>query len=81
MIKCLYEVFLYHVHHASSDHDMVLCLGNQGTPNWARAQVPIMPGNINVVFEGVRGNSFRGDIAIDDVTVKSGTCAGKIGLL
>ncbi|XP_078695273.1 scavenger receptor cysteine-rich domain-containing protein DMBT1-like [Branchiostoma floridae x Branchiostoma belcheri] len=29
---------------------------------------------VQVVFEGVRGNSFRGDIAIDDVVLNPGSC-------
>lgn len=27
-----------------------------------------------IVFEGVRGRSYQGDIAIDDVAVKNGFC-------
>ena len=27
-----------------------------------------------VIFEGVRGVSYQGDIAIDDVTIKDGRC-------
>ena len=26
------------------------------------------------MFEGVRGRSYQGDIALDDITVKSGEC-------
>ena len=31
---------------------------------------------VQVTFEGVRGNSYRGDIAIDDVSVRPGSCSG-----
>ena len=30
--------------------------------------------SLQVVFEGVRGRSFRGDIAIDDIVIKNGFC-------
>lgn len=30
-----------------------------------------------VVFEGIRGNGFEGDIAIDDVSVTKGKCKQK----
>ncbi|WAR02788.1 MLRP1-like protein, partial [Mya arenaria] len=53
--------------------------GNQGTPNWIRAQVPLSQPNVVVVFEGIRGTSYKGDIAIDDVTVKAGSCGGTRG--
>lgn len=32
---------------------------------------------LKVVFEGVRGIGFQGDIAIDDITVTPGSCGGK----
>ena len=28
-----------------------------------------------IVFEGIRGNGYRGDIAIDDILIKDGNCA------
>lgn len=28
------------------------------------------------MFEGVRGTGFKGDIALDDITIKSGQCGG-----
>ena len=31
--------------------------------------------SIQVVFEGVRGRSYQGDIAVDDIVIKSGSCA------
>ena len=33
---------------------------------------------LQVVIEGVRGNGYKGDIAIDDVNIADGPCAGKI---
>uniref|UniRef100_A0AAY4A6G0 MAM domain-containing glycosylphosphatidylinositol anchor protein 1 n=1 Tax=Denticeps clupeoides TaxID=299321 RepID=A0AAY4A6G0_9TELE len=48
--------------------------GNQG-PSWIKQSVPITPsGPFQVVFEGVRGDGFEGDIAIDDVSVTQGKC-------
>ena len=35
---------------------------------------------VQLVFEGVRGSSFRGDIAIDDIQLKDGSCAASSGL-
>lgn len=32
---------------------------------------------LQVVFEGVRGTSYKGDIAIDDITAKAGLCSSK----
>ncbi|CAH1231916.1 MALRD1 [Branchiostoma lanceolatum] len=48
--------------------------GNQGNV-WTFAHAQLDGRNsFNVIFEAVRGNSFRGDIALDDVTV-SDECA------
>lgn len=35
---------------------------------------------VQLVFEGIRGSSFRGDIAIDDIQLKDGSCAASSGL-
>ncbi|KAJ8340980.1 hypothetical protein SKAU_G00332710 [Synaphobranchus kaupii] len=48
--------------------------GNQG-PQWKLAKIPVTPiGPFQVVFEGVRGTGYEGDIAIDDVSVTKGIC-------
>lgn len=54
---------------------MPFFIGNQGN-RWIRAQVglPTNGQQISVAFEGIRGASYHGDIAIDDVTVKPGSC-------
>ncbi|XP_035827621.1 MAM and LDL-receptor class A domain-containing protein 1-like [Aplysia californica] len=50
--------------------------GNQG-PSWKSASVQINPtGQYKIVFEAVRGMSYEGDIAIDDIAVPSGPCPG-----
>ena len=54
--------------------------GNQGN-RWFRAQIGI-PANFQafqLVFEGVRGRSYQGDIALDDVAVKPGLCGASPG--
>uniref|UniRef100_A0A8D0G5L0 MAM domain containing glycosylphosphatidylinositol anchor 1 n=1 Tax=Sphenodon punctatus TaxID=8508 RepID=A0A8D0G5L0_SPHPU len=51
--------------------------GNRGN-SWQQAHVPINPpGPFQLIFEGVRGTSYEGDIAIDDVTLKKGDCPRK----
>ncbi|KAK2503063.1 hypothetical protein MC885_005378, partial [Smutsia gigantea] len=51
--------------------------GNKGNM-WQQAHVPIDPsGPFQIIFEGVRGSGYLGDIAIDDVTLKKGECPRK----
>ncbi|XP_059421746.1 MAM domain-containing glycosylphosphatidylinositol anchor protein 1-like [Carassius carassius] len=51
--------------------------GHQG-PEWRKADAEIYPsGPFQVVFEGIRGSGFEGDIAIDDVSVSKGKCKQK----
>ncbi|XP_067654503.1 MAM and LDL-receptor class A domain-containing protein 1-like [Haliotis asinina] len=48
--------------------------GNQGM-DWKIAQVTIPRGsNYNIVFEAIRGTGSRGDIGIDDILLKHGSC-------
>ena len=51
--------------------------GNQGNV-WQRAQVNVpSPVQYTVIFEGVRGGNYSGDIAIDDVSITRGrACYG-----
>jgi hypothetical protein len=51
--------------------------GNQGT-QWFQGQAPIprLGKSFKIVFEGVRGKTFKGDIAIDDISFTSSTCGG-----
>ncbi|CAH1274166.1 MALRD1 [Branchiostoma lanceolatum] len=52
--------------------------GNQGDV-WQQARVDLVAGNnLYVVFEGVRGSGIQGDIAIDDVRVRTTSCGGAI---
>ena len=52
--------------------------GNQGQA-WQNAQAPIRVtfASYQMVFEGKRGNSYQGDIAIDDISFTNGLCGGK----
>ncbi|XP_028902704.1 MAM domain-containing glycosylphosphatidylinositol anchor protein 1 isoform X1 [Ornithorhynchus anatinus] len=51
--------------------------GNKGN-SWQQAHVSISPnGPFQIIFEGVRGSGYLGDIAIDDVTLKKGDCPRK----
>ncbi|KAG7237850.1 hypothetical protein INR49_031744, partial [Caranx melampygus] len=48
--------------------------GDQGS-DWKRAFFDISPsGPFQIVFEGIRGPSYEGDIAIDDVSITIGKC-------
>ncbi|CAL8350384.1 unnamed protein product [Merluccius merluccius] len=48
--------------------------GHQG-PDWKKALFDISPsGPFQIMFEGIRGPSFEGDIAIDDVSITKGKC-------
>ncbi|XP_021350862.1 MAM and LDL-receptor class A domain-containing protein 1-like isoform X1 [Mizuhopecten yessoensis] len=82
--RCL--SFAYHMYgsgigsleisHLDSQQVMTLWLraGNQGN-NWetASVQIPAM-NNGQIYITGVRGDDWSGDIAIDDVELKTGTC-------
>ncbi|XP_057298293.1 MAM and LDL-receptor class A domain-containing protein 2-like isoform X2 [Hydractinia symbiolongicarpus] len=48
--------------------------GNQAN-NWIQGRVPIvMKTDYQVVFEAVRGSSYTGDIALDDIEFTTGSC-------
>uniref|UniRef100_A0AAQ6AII5 MAM domain containing glycosylphosphatidylinositol anchor 1 n=1 Tax=Amphiprion ocellaris TaxID=80972 RepID=A0AAQ6AII5_AMPOC len=72
---------------ASVDSVMWTKSGDQGS-DWKKAFFGISPsGPFQIVFEGIRGPSYEGDIAIDDVSITIGKCkqentvanAGKTG--
>ena len=35
---------------------------------------------VQIVFEAVRGASYRGDIAVDDITLSPGPCNGNLSV-
>ena len=37
-------------------------------------KVYVYDSSFQIIFEGIRGRSYRGDIAIDDVSVAGGQC-------
>ncbi|XP_030629325.1 zonadhesin, partial [Chanos chanos] len=50
---------------------------NQGDL-WHRALVDLRPEeNFRIIFEGRRGTDDRSDVAVDDISLYRGTCAGK----
>eukprot|EP00794_Sanderia_malayensis_P012677 gene12677-13978_t len=52
--------------------------GSQGN-KWKKVELTIKNNNpFQVVFEAVRGNGYRGDIAIDDVEIRLGSCSEKV---
>ncbi len=49
---------------------------------WIRRQIALRgQGSGNIIFRGRVGNSFSGDIALDDISVSQGTCTGEVSLL
>lgn len=48
--------------------------GNKGQ-GWFQGQATISTNSAyNIVFEGVRGTDYHGDIALDDISLLDGTC-------
>nr|XP_056709549.1 MAM domain-containing glycosylphosphatidylinositol anchor protein 1 isoform X1 [Euleptes europaea] len=66
------------VHVKNKQPTLALSLsGNRGN-TWQQAHVPINPaGPFQIIFEGVCGTGFEGDIGLDDVTLKRGECPRK----
>ncbi|XP_075906564.1 MAM domain-containing glycosylphosphatidylinositol anchor protein 1 isoform X2 [Nelusetta ayraudi] len=59
---------------ASVDTQVWTKSGPQG-PGWRKAFIDFSPvGPFQVVFEGIRGPGYEGDIAIDDVSITIGKC-------
>ncbi|XP_073248869.1 uncharacterized protein [Porites lutea] len=73
-------VFYYHMYGDTigalkvySGNDLVFnVFGNQGN-YWIQARETIYLRN-SIIFEGIAGSSFTGDIAIDDVAITNGSC-------
>ncbi|XP_035692465.1 deleted in malignant brain tumors 1 protein-like [Branchiostoma floridae] len=53
---------------------VVWSLSNNRGTSWHLASREVYIRNTQIVFEGVRGSSYQGDIAIDDVTLYPGYC-------
>lgn len=46
--------------------------------NWYMAQLPIAAANpFQIAFEGVIGNNYLGNIAIDSISIQQGSCPSK----
>ena len=53
--------------------------GTQGQL-WKQANITLPNySSLSVVFEGIVGNGYRGDIALDDITLRAGPCFGDSG--
>lgn len=47
--------------------------------NWHQAQLPIASSTTyNIIFEGVIGPNYLGNIAIDSISIEHGVCPGKL---
>ncbi|XP_020612540.1 MAM and LDL-receptor class A domain-containing protein 1-like [Orbicella faveolata] len=75
-------MFYYHMYGADiatlnvmiNGNKVFTASGDKGNM-WLRAAVDVhVSGMYAVVFEGIRGSSFRGDIAIDDFRLAPGSC-------
>ncbi|XP_061462986.1 IgGFc-binding protein-like, partial [Rhineura floridana] len=54
--------------------------GNKGN-QWHRADVNMdYKGKLQIIFEGVRGEDFRNDLAVDDVSIEQGRCPEETSL-
>nr|XP_016853067.1 PREDICTED: IgGFc-binding protein [Anolis carolinensis] len=52
--------------------------GNHGD-RWKKAEVSIAhTGRLQIILEGVRGEDFRSDVAVDDIYVTDGYCPGHV---
>ncbi|CAF4830330.1 unnamed protein product, partial [Rotaria socialis] len=53
-----------------TSESLVWALAGPRGPEWKHAFVPIQPnGRYQIIIEGVRGKSFEGDVAVDDIGV------------
>ncbi|XP_028396414.1 MAM and LDL-receptor class A domain-containing protein 2-like [Dendronephthya gigantea] len=53
--------------------------GDQGN-QWKKAEVELpSANNYKVIFSGVRGSNYQGDIALDEISITSGKCSGSPG--
>ncbi|XP_067322389.1 IgGFc-binding protein-like [Anolis sagrei] len=52
--------------------------GNQGN-RWKKAEISIThTGRLQMILEGMRGEDFRSDVAVDDIYVTDGYCPGHL---
>ena len=85
--KCLH--FWYHMYgtHVNTLNVYLKTGSTLGSPVWTHtgtlsnkwysANVDVQQtGGYNIVFEGVRGTSYKGDIGLDDISVTDGSCSG-----
>ena len=76
MIRCL--IF---ISQSSNLQQFVSKNGTHGN-QWLPLQVQLsVSGSKQIIIEGVRGNNYLGDIAIDDIHVVSGTCSSQGNIL
>lgn len=76
--------FFYHMYGKSvkilnvySGSSRVFTQSSSQGNKWIEAKVPVSAssGRVEVTFEGIRGSSWQGDIAIDDVTIEKESCS------
>ncbi|XP_044182256.1 MAM and LDL-receptor class A domain-containing protein 1-like isoform X1 [Acropora millepora] len=74
--------FFYHMYGATIGHlevtvngrNVFSASGNKGN-TWLEASINLnLRGNYPITFTGVTGSSYTGDIAIDDFSLRAGTC-------
>ncbi|KAH0624212.1 hypothetical protein JD844_007761 [Phrynosoma platyrhinos] len=56
-------------------------MGNKGN-RWNKAEITLTQmGRLQIILEGVRGEDFRSDVAVDDISITEGYCPGKAEIL
>lgn len=73
---------LFHFCGSKTIDGYIFFIGDQGK-KWllGEIEVPANFGAFHIVFEGVVGSDYHGDIAIDDIHMKQGGCySGKSGI-
>ncbi|XP_077864896.1 meprin A subunit beta-like [Saccoglossus kowalevskii] len=59
----------------SSLGELIFSLTGEQVNMWKLAEIEVRPDSpFQIVFEGIRGVSYRGDFAIDDISARDGSC-------
>lgn len=78
--KTMMGQFNVYLNDADNNNQLLLQkTGSQAVNDWTNVQMKFKPsGKYQIVFEGIRGNSYQGDIALDDISFTSKDCVTQI---